>query len=69
MKLDSQNNTKFPNRVIKRAYEINWNSGVAYCFVFFGVYCTNNPFDMGVPPVLNEPGTGTTYDCICSRDL
>ena len=42
MKLDSQNNTKFPNRVIKRAHEINWKSGVAYCFVFFGVYCANN---------------------------
>ena len=40
MKLDSQNNTKFPNHVIKRAREINWKSGVAYCFVFFGVLFT-----------------------------
>ena len=41
IKLDSQKNTKFPNHVIKRANEINWKSGVAYCIVLFGVCCAN----------------------------
>ena len=45
MKLDSQNNTKFPNRVIKRAHEINWNSiayskPIALYFLVFTVQIT-----------------------------
>ena len=37
---------------------------------FRGLIQSFGPFHMGVPPgVLNEPGPGTTYDCIGSRDL